>query len=79
MEEYNEILFGRIQDSYFSGIMLQISALLLKDVKANIDDSFFPEPGMILGSILVMFFIYINLVVAEVFEKCFQVIIDQLS
>lgn len=60
MEEYNEILFGEIQDSSFSGIMCQISVLLLKDIKANTGDSFFSEPGMILGSILVMFFIYIN-------------------
>lgn len=44
----------------FSGVMPQVSALLLREIEANTDDSFFSKPGMILGSILVMFFIYIN-------------------
>lgn len=60
MEEYNEFLFGKIQDSSFSGIMPQISALPLKEIEAKTDDSFFSKSGVIPGSILVMFFTYIN-------------------
>ena len=53
MEEYNEFLFGKIQDSSsFSGIMPQISAFLSKDTEVNTDGSFFSKPSMILGSIL---------------------------
>lgn len=52
MEEYNEFLFGKIQDSSFSGIIPQISAFLSKDTEVNTDGSFFSKPSMILGSIL---------------------------
>lgn len=33
MKENSEFLFGKIQDSSFSGIMPQISAFLLKDIE----------------------------------------------
>lgn len=52
MEEYNEFLFGKMQDSSFSEIMPQISAFLSKDTEVNTDGSFFSKPSMILGSIV---------------------------
>lgn len=59
MKEY-EFLFSKIQDSSLSGTMPKVSIFLLKDTEGNTDDSFFSKHKMILGSILVMFFIYIN-------------------
>ena len=52
MEEYSEFLFAKIQDSFFSGIMPQIPAFVLKDIEENTDGSIFSKPRMILGSIL---------------------------
>lgn len=40
MEEYSELLFGKIQDSFFSGIMPQIPAFVLKAIEETLMAAF---------------------------------------
>lgn len=52
--------------------MPQISAFLLKDTEVNTDGSFFLKAKHDSWLNLIMFFIYINLIVAEIFEMYFK-------